>query len=114
MVHADSSSIVLAKCEANAKWPRVRPPTTETKQHARPYAQSVTDEPFLNRVPLLEVLVDLNQPVPSPGGQVSGMASHQKCRTCRVGGVWRPLDLPQGATTRQSGGRAALCTHRSR
>ena len=28
---------------------------------------------------------------------VSGMASHQKkCRTCRVGGVWRPLNLPQG------------------
>jgi len=50
MVHADSSSIVLAKGEANAKWPRVRPPTTETKQHARLYAQDVTNEPFLNRV----------------------------------------------------------------
>ena len=45
-----STSIVLAEREANAKWLRVRPPVTETKQHVRCYAQSVTDEPFLNRV----------------------------------------------------------------
>ena len=24
------------------------------------------------------------------------MASHQQCRTCRVGGVWRPFDLLKG------------------
>jgi hypothetical protein len=45
-----STSIILAKREANAKWLRVRPPVTETKQHVTHYAQSVTDEPFLNRV----------------------------------------------------------------
>jgi len=36
MVHADSTSIVLAKCEANAKWPHVRPPTTETNSTPDP------------------------------------------------------------------------------
>ncbi len=80
---------------------------TEMKQHVRSYTQCVTDELFLNRMPLLENLADLEQPVPLPGGQVSGMASHQRCRTCRVGGVWRPLDLPQGLPPRQPRGRAA-------
>jgi hypothetical protein len=55
---------------------------------------------------LPEDLVNLKRPVPSPGGQVSGMASHQKCRTCRVGrGVASPRP-PARATTRQPGGRA--------
>ena len=27
------------------------------------------------------------------------MANHQKCRTCRVGWVWRPLDLLEGYHT---------------
>ncbi len=40
----------LAEHEANAKWPRVRTPSIETKQHVKPYIQSVADEPFLNRV----------------------------------------------------------------
>ena len=47
MVHPDSPSILLAEREATAKWLQVRLPITKTKQHVRPYAQSVTDEPFL-------------------------------------------------------------------
>jgi hypothetical protein len=39
-----------ANREAIAKWLQVRLPTTETKQHVSGYTQSVTDEPFLNRV----------------------------------------------------------------
>ncbi len=45
---------------------------------------------------VLQKILSISTTLPSPGGQVSGMASHQKCRTCRVGGVWRPLNLPQG------------------
>ena len=37
---------MLAKREADAKWPRVRPPIIETKQHVTRYTQSATDEPF--------------------------------------------------------------------
>jgi hypothetical protein len=40
-----------ANREAIAKWLQVRLPTTKTKQHVSGYTQSVTDEPFLNRVP---------------------------------------------------------------
>ena len=50
MVHPVPTSIVRAQRETNPKWLRVRPPITETKQHARSYTQSATDEPLLNRV----------------------------------------------------------------
>ena len=56
----------------------------------------VADEPFLNRVPLLEDLVNLKQPVPSPGGQVSGMAGTSAKPGRSGGGVWHPADLPEG------------------
>jgi hypothetical protein len=41
-----------------------------------------------------------NQTVPSPGGQVSGMAGHDRCcGWAEVGRVWHPLDLPEGYHT---------------
>jgi hypothetical protein len=42
--------------EANAKWLQVWAPVTETKRHVRPYAQYVTDDPFLNRVSQVRIL----------------------------------------------------------
>ncbi len=35
--------------EANAKWSRVHLLIHQVEQHVRPYTQSATDEPFLNR-----------------------------------------------------------------
>jgi hypothetical protein len=46
-LHGDRSR---AEREANAKWLRGQAPRTETKRHVRPYTQSITDQPFLNRV----------------------------------------------------------------
>jgi hypothetical protein len=61
---------------------------TKAKQHVKRHAQSVTDEPPLNRVPLLKDLVNLKRPMPSPGGQV---------------GDGQPSEVPH-----VSGGRAAI------
>jgi hypothetical protein len=55
-VHPDSTLIILAEHETNAKCLRVRPSMTETKQHVKGYTQSATDEPFLNRVSQVRIL----------------------------------------------------------
>jgi hypothetical protein len=49
--------------------------------------------------------------MPSPGGQVSGMASHENC----YGGAgWGIPSTSRRATPRQPGGRAGWRTHRFR
>ncbi len=52
--------------------------------------------------------------MPSPGGQVSGMASHENyCGRAGWAGCGSP-STSQRATTRQPGGRAGQCTRRFR
>lgn len=49
--------------------------------------------------------------MPSPGAQISGMASHESCGW--VGGrVWHLIDLPSRVTTLHPGGRARSCMRR--
>jgi len=46
----------LSNRAADAKWPPARQPIIATKQHVKRYTQSVTDEPFLNRVLQVRIL----------------------------------------------------------
>ncbi len=101
--HRSAPTPARSQCE----WLQVRPPVTETKQHVRPYTRCVTGRtiPQPCAAPGRSCQSQTTRALAGRAGLGDGQPS--KCRTCRVGGVWRPLDLPEGATTRQPGGRAA-------
>jgi hypothetical protein len=64
--------IILAKREANAKSLLCQTTVTEKKQHVEHHMQSVTDNPFLNRVSQVRIL---------PGARCEGHVQHLHKRT---------------------------------
>ena len=100
-----SPSWRLATREADAKWSGARSPTSQTKRHVNCCIQSVTDEPFLNRVSQVRILPGAPSQSHKPAlssqivvrgvvqnsncGSPESMLTHGFCaaRSCHGGGV---------------------------